>query len=95
MAGLRWGREIDGVPGSKTISLSYIAADSGSYFFGVTALDETDVLDYGLMNGMDTRFWSAYAGYVLTKNTKAGLFYHFGGKASGGRQKYTPDPKDT
>lgn len=31
MAGLRWGREIDGVPGSKTISLSYIAADSGSY----------------------------------------------------------------
>ena len=40
-------------------------------------------------------FWSAYAGYVLTKNTKAGLFYHFGGKASGGRQKYTPDPKDT
>lgn len=24
MAGLRWGREIDGVPGSKTISLSYI-----------------------------------------------------------------------
>ena len=74
MAGLRWGREIDGVPGSKTISLSYIAADSGSYLFGVTALDETDVLDYGLMNGMDTRFWSAYAGYVLTKNTKAGLF---------------------
>lgn len=95
MAGLRWGREIDGVPGSKTISLSYIAADSGSYLFGVTALDETDVLDYGLMNGMDTRFWSAYAGYVLTKNTKAGLFYHFGGKASGGRQKYTPGPKDT
>lgn len=40
----------------------------------MTALDETDVLDYGLMNGMDTRFWSAYAGYVLTKNTKAGLF---------------------
>lgn len=47
MAGPRWGREIDGVPGSKTISLSYIAADSGSYLFGVTALDETDVLDTG------------------------------------------------
>ena len=49
------------------------------YLFGVTALDETDVLDYGLMNGMDTRFWSAYAGYVLTKKNFDGYKYVDGG----------------
>ncbi len=93
-AGLTYGAVDVEKPGTWTLGVHYVDADYASYALGNSALDLTDQLDYGLLNGADVKFWVARAGVALQKNVELDAYYNFAGKADGIDGSSVEDPDD-
>ncbi len=80
-AGVTFGEVDLEKPGSFSIGAHYVDAQRGSTFFGATALDLTDHLQFARFD--DVTFWQAKAGVALQKNLELDAYYSFAADVKG------------
>ena len=91
-AGLTYGAVDTSKPGTWTLGVHYVDADSLAYLGGVSAWSMTDHLNYSLVSG--AKFWEAKAGVALAKNVELDAYYYFAGKVKEYKDVFD-DPDDT
>ena len=87
-AGVTFGEVDLDKPGSFSIGAHYVDAKAGSIWFGNSALDLTDHLQFASL--ADVTFWQAKAGVALQKNLELDAYYSFAADVKG----INEDPKD-